>query len=338
MPDYICQLRAVDSATFKFKPSDKSKYESKMRSMIPLKQRTFSIMLCNRIFNGEKVAGRFAVKLVYKNEITIKAMKGYPKGDGTPAIHVILHQKTCYENLHATYGELVNWITTDFGIGQFWWGNVDLCIHAEGYNFDLTEDHDRLYGAYHQKTGFISVDEDYKTIFTGFRAGSDDSETIIGRIYDKLQKLKRKKKSLDPRPYYNYPTQCVRPWVIEYSFREKWLKEREILSGIDLWPKLPDLWKYGTQTYMIHTTSNDDRKTPSDFWAWVSSLWGEGVELQRRIPTTANQDVEKTIQSFNHIRTKVTELMSELPRHQQELYSRELISHISKTTNTHQVN
>ena len=342
MSDYICQLRAVDSVTFKFKPSNKARYDSKIRSIIPIKQRTFSIRLCNRLFKGEVVGGsRFAITLICENEITLKVMKGFPTGDGTPAIHIILHQKTCYENLQATYGELVNWIITDFGEGRFWWGNVDICTHVEGYNFDLVEDHDRFLGAYHQKSGFIRVEEDYKTTFTGFRVGSDDSETIIARIYDKLQKLKRRNKNwkeyLDPRPYYQYPSQCIRPWVVEFSFREKWLKEKGILSGIDLWSELPSMWQYGTQTYLIHTVSKSDRKIPSDFWRWVSSLWGEGVELQKRIPALPKSNKDEKIKSFNHIRSKVTELMNEIPQYQQELYGHALIKHISKITNTHQV-
>lgn len=268
-------------------------------------------------------------------------MKANPTGEGTPAIHIIFHQKSCYNNMKAVYGEVINWITSEFGPANFWWGNVDLCVHVEGYNFDLVEDHDKLYGLYFQKNGFLMSQEDYKTVFTGFQVGSYKSERIVARIYDKLEKVRRGRNNgksfLDPRPYYRSPSLCKRPWVIEFSFMHKFLKDHGIISGNDLWDKLPELWRYGTQKYLIHTSSKEDKKTPSEFWEWVSELWGEGVELQKRIPVASSQDAGKTVKTFNQIRSQVTGLMNELPLYQQEIYKRELINHISKSNNTHQV-
>jgi hypothetical protein len=328
-----CKMVAIDSFEVRCKPDFPNLYNEGIRKIRLGKSRNFTAEIAGRIFKGEeRYREGFGLKFTLKNEFVFKTMMKCPSQSSTPASKIMLLKKSLYENPKEALGKMINWYVETFGPATFEVCLIDVCAHITGYDFSYSKDHDRFFGLYRMKRGFIEINQYYQTIFTGFKIGSSESRFVHARIYDKLHEV-RINKSFDPTPYYNSTILGERVWCIEFSFRDKFLVSHGFTATHQIWDKSKELWNYGVNKWLIHTVSNNDRKQPSVLWDWVSQLWGDIPDTVRK-PKHHRSNSHLTLNnSLTKIKKEYSALSKKISVEDKDFFQNQIIGHINASNN-----
>jgi hypothetical protein len=128
--------------------------------------------------------------------------------------------------------------------------------------------------------------------FTGWSIGLGG--VIAARLYDKLYELATSNKAyLIPLWEYSGRKAGEPVWRLEFEFKRDFLKQKNLISLVDVLANLNGLWSYATTEWLKLTIPNYEDETRSRWpihpmWQILSTIDWEtsGGELQRRFSNT----------------------------------------------------